>query len=392
MNDFLQQAHAIKSEIIENRRAIHRFAEIEFELPQTTEYVVRKLTEYGLEPQMVGTSGVTCLIGKGDKTILLRADMDALPMRETSGLPFAAANGNCHACGHDTHTAMLLGAAKLLKANEESLAGQVKLMFQPAEEILAGGRDMIGNGILEHPKVDAAMAIHIVAGIEDADCGMIYYKDAAVTNSGDAIRITVKGVEAHGASPSLGVDAIQIAAQIVVALQNIVSKEIAISDQAVVLVGKIAGGTAVNTVADTAVLDVSVRTISNETRQFIKERIADIAGSVAKTFRGEAKTECIYGMPPLINDVELCKELSGYCKDLLGKEKVHQITKFTATEDFCMIAERVPAVLLTLGAGSPKEGCRQALHQASLVVNEEALPIGTAVYAHCAKQWLKDHC
>lgn len=392
MSELLGQALAIKKEIIENRRTVHQFAEIEFDLPQTTAFVMQQLTSYGLHPEIKGKSGVTCTLGQGTKTILLRADMDALPIAETSDLPFAANNGNSHSCGHDTHTAMLLGAAKLLKDREESLPGKVKLMFQPAEEILAGASAMIDDGILENPKVDAALAIHIMTGIEEADSGNIYCKESTIAYSADAIRISVTGLEAHGTMPYKGIDAITIAAHITIALQNIVSKEIAVRDQAVVMVGKITGGTAVNILAGTAVLDVSTRAVSEETRAFLKTRIVEISQNIAKTFRGEAKVEFLYGMPPLVNDTALCGELKAYCTELLGESKVKEMPYFNGSEDFCRISEQIPAMLMTLGVGSVQEGYERGIHHPSMRINEDVLPTGSAVYAHCAVRWLENNC
>ena len=392
MKTFLNAAQAIKSEIIDNRRALHQLAEVGFELPHTHAYVVQKLVEYGYTPQVVGQTGIVCTVGHlhaGGKTILLRADMDALPMQELSGLAFASQTGNAHTCGHDAHTAMLLGAAKLLKEQETDLTGCVKFMFQPAEEILAGANAMIKEGVLDNPPVDAAMALHIVTGIDAADTGVIYYKPGPLTYSGDAIAITIQGKDAHGSTPHLGIDAINIAAHITIALQNIVAKEVDHSEYAVVLVGRIQGGTAVNTVAGSAELSVSMRATTQATREFLKKRITEISKSIALTYGGTANVEHLYGMPPLINDEKLCLALKDHCAHLLGTDQVQFMGKFNGSEDFCMIAEKVPAVLLTIGVGSLKENYPYALHHPEMRINEDALPIGAATLAHCATHWLK---
>lgn len=229
MTDYRTRAEELKEEIIRNRRTVHTFAETGFDLPQTTAYVEQQLRSYGLEPVRGGPGPASAASSetRGEKTILLRADMDALPMREESGLPFAAQNGHCHSCGHDTHTAMLLAAARMLKESEAELCGQVKLMFQPAEEILAGALDMIEHGILENPTVDAALGLHIaIGGGEETAVGNIAFKRGAASYSGDAIRITVTGKDAHGSTPQKGVDAINIAAHIVIALQEILAREV----------------------------------------------------------------------------------------------------------------------------------------------------------------------
>ena len=255
-------------------------------------------------PSGWGKAGISCMIGqKEGKTLLLRADMDALPMAEESGLPFAATNGNCHSCGHDCHTAMLLAAAKMLSEDASQLNGRVKLMFQPAEEKLAGAADMLAAGILENPKVDAALAMHLfVGGGESCRTGQIAYKRGCVSFSGDAIRITVTGKNAHGGSPQDGVDAINIAAHIVIALQEILAREVSCADQAVVLVGMINGGSSCNTMSGSCVLEASVRSDSREQREFLKTRVKEISESVAATFRGKADVEFVYGMPSLYNE------------------------------------------------------------------------------------------
>lgn len=390
--DIMKQAQALAAEIIENRRSIHAYPEIGFDLPRTTAFVKQKLQEYGYQPQDVGKAGIVCTVGPSNgKTFLLRADMDALPMQEDTDLPFCSQNKNAHACGHDIHTAMLLGAAKLLKENERSLKGCVKFMFQPAEEILGGALDMIEHGLLKNPKVDAAMALHIVVGIEHATTGKIYTKAGDLTYSGDAIQIKIEGKDAHGSTPHLGIDAILIAAQTVIALQSIVAREIAPEEKAVVLVGKISGGSTVNTVAGSATLDVSIRARSAQMRAFLKQRVKDIAINTALTLGGQAQVDFLYGMPPLVNDLPLHDELKGYCKTIIGAENVEAMPTFHGTEDFSMITERLPAVLFALGVGSQTEGYEHAIHHPSMRVNEHALPIGTAIYAGCAIKWLENN-
>ncbi len=388
MNKYYGEALLINEEIIKNRRTFHSFAETGFDLSKTVVYVQEKLKEYGLNPKLVGKSGVTCTVGKPGKTILLRADMDALPMKEETDLDFAATNGNCHSCGHDCHTAMLLGAAKLLKENEANLNGTVKFMFQPAEEILSGAKDMIEAGILENPKVDAAMGMHVYVGTEQSQTGTIYYSKGPALFSGDAIKITVKGKNAHGSTPEQGIDAINIAAHITIALQEIIAREIPSRDQAVVIVGKIYGGDTVNTLAGNAVIEVSVRATTEEKRAYLKTRVKEISESVANTFRGQAIVEFVYGMGPLCNDVEISEEMGGYCKEFLGDENVIVVPISSGTEDFTEVASRVPSVMLNLGAGSIEEGHEYSMHNPKMIVDEEVLPKGVALYAYCAERYL----
>lgn len=390
MNKYFEKALEINGELITNRRIIHNLAEIGFDLPKTTSFVVEKLKEYGLTPILVGKSGVSCTVGCNGKTILLRADMDALPMKEKTGLDFSAINGNCHSCGHDCHTAMLLGAAKLLKQNEADLKGTVKFMFQPAEELLAGADDMIAAGILKNPSVDAAMSLHVNVGHAKSDVGSITYAKGTALYSGDAVRITITGKNAHGSTPEKGVDAINIAAHVVIALQEIIAREIPCTEHAVVIVGKIQGGDTVNTLAGNAVIEASVRATTEETRTFLKNRIKEICEGVAATFRGHTVVEFVYGMGPLYNDPAFSEEIAAYCREILPAENVREIPTACGTEDFTSIARQVPAVMLNIGAGSIEGGHNCSMHNPGMVVDEKVLPLGTALYAHCATQYLKN--
>lgn len=390
MKTILEQAQELKNEIIKNRRIFHGFAEIAFDLPQTTAHVTSELKSYGLEPIPVGKAGITCTVGSGKPVILLRADMDALPMPETSGLDFAATNGHCHSCGHDTHTAMLLGAAKLLKQNEDRLKGTVKFMFQPAEEVLGGAKDMLENGILENPKVDAAFALHIAAGTDESTTGAVYHNGGPVTFSGDAIDIVVNGKEAHGSTPYLGIDAVYAAAQIVVALGNIKNNFIPSEVPSVVLAGKINGGTAVNTVADKCEINVSCRSKTHEHRALIIEKIKEIAENTAKVYGATAVVTHKYGMPPLVNNPELDTALAGYLTEILG-DNVKLRSKFNGSEDFSIISEHVPVSFMSIGVGSIEEGYEHSLHHSAIKINEDALPVGCAVYAHAAIRFLEEN-
>ena len=218
--NYYERALTLKNELIDHRRYFHKNAEVGLHLPKAKKYIVDQLTEYGLAPQECG-EGITAVIGDGDPVILLRADMDALPMPEESGLPFACPTGKqAHCCGHDLHAAMLLTAAKMLKENESALNGTVKLMFQPAEETFEGSANMIENGVLENPKPDAAMAYHVSPG--KVSVGTFMYNDTgeAVLFSMDGFTITVHGKGAHGAFPHASIDPINIGVHIHLALQE----------------------------------------------------------------------------------------------------------------------------------------------------------------------------
>ncbi|MBR2671365.1 MAG: amidohydrolase [Oscillospiraceae bacterium] len=392
MIDYRKEADQIKDEIISNRRTIHRFAETGFDLAQTKAFVKETLASYGIEPKDCGKSGVTAVIGEGDRCILLRADMDALPMKEESGLDFAAENGNCHSCGHDSHAAMLLGAAKLLKRHEQDLKGKVKLMFQPAEELLAGAEDMVKNGLLEAPKVDVGFGMHIISGASPvSDVGNIAFVKGFQTFSGDFVKISIEGLQAHGSMPHKGVDAINIAAHIVTALHELSAHEVTNEERSVVLVGKIYGGSSCNTESGECVLEVSVRAETFETRQFLKQRVKEISEGIAASFRGKAIVENVYGMPPMYNDPSMTDIVPGYIRELVGEDRVTEVFSKTGTEDFAYVSERIPSMYVLLGTGSiAGDGIVQ--HNPSIILDEDAFPLGTAIYAHTATRWLEEHC
>ena len=387
MTDYRKEAEAIREEIVTNRRTIHGYAELGLDLPKTAAYVMEQLKSYGYEPQLCGKSGVTATVGNGGKVLLIRGDMDALPMAEQTGLPFAATNGNCHSCGHDLHTAMLLGAAKLLKEHENELKGTVKFMFQPGEEVLGGAEEMIAAGLMENPHVDAAMGMHVSSGGKYSKVGLITYKREYSTFSGDMIRITVNGKNAHGSSPETGVDAINVAAHIVTGLEALHSREITSKEYAMVLTGKIYGGDSCNTEAGTCTLEVSVRASSNEARDFLKRRVKEISEGIAATFRATADVEFVYGMPSMYNAPEMCDCVPGYCEELFGAE---QVLETGGTEDFTAVAALVPSVYLHIGSGSIA-GEEITHHNPKIIFDEDVLPLGTATYAHVAARYLEEH-
>ena len=386
----LELSKSIEDEIISIRRQIHSFAELGFDLEKTCGLIEEELRGLGIEPERVGRSGLSFTLGSQGPVILLRADMDALTMEEETDLDFRARNGNSHSCGHDAHAAMLLGAAKILKPMEDQLPGRVKFMFQPAEEILAGAKDMVDNGILENPKVQAALALHIDVGREEARSGQVYYGLGNVNFSGDAIRLIVKGRAAHGSTPHLGIDAIDVAVKLIGALNTLVKNTSSPSQPVVLLVGKIQAGTAVNTVADRAELEISLRTKSQEVRERLLAEIERISLGLGQVYGAEVIFQHSYGMPNMYNDPDLSRELLSYAGELLGQSSLVETAGFTGSEDFSYISQRVPSFMFSLGVGSLDEGYRHSLHHASMVLNEEALHIGASLYAYLAYRFLEN--
>lgn len=389
--NYYERALELKDETIANRRHIHKNAETGLDLPKTKAYVMEKLTEYGLEPKDCGY-GVTATLGKGGKVLLLRADMDALPMPEESGEEFACPTGKeAHACGHDFHAAMLLTAAKMLKEKEDTLEGTIKFMFQPAEETFEGSKNMIENGILENPPVDAALAYHVSPG--KMPIGLFMYNDKdTMMYSVDGFKITIHGKGSHGAYPHVGVDPINIGVHIHLALQELIARESDPTHSCVLTIGQFAGGTAANIIPETAVLQGTIRTNKPEARELLVRRMKEVAEKTATVYNGTVDIEMISEVPPLICNPKLTDEVVGYMQEL----GIPGLTPYpgisaSASEDFAVIAEKVPSTFMYLSAGYLDERGQYPAHHPKAQFNEDVCPIGAACLAHCASQWLKNN-
>lgn len=387
--NYYDRAAALREETVENRRWLHTNAEVGLHMPKAKEYIMAKLRAYGLEPAGCG-EGVTATLGKGGRTILLRADMDALPMAEESGEPFACPTGEAaHACGHDNHAAMLLTAAKLLKESEDTLEGTVKFMFQPAEETFEGSRNMIENGVLEG--VDAALAYHVGPGKMPVG---IYMYNAAGTmmSSSDSFTITVKGHGSHGAYPHMSVDPINIGVHIHLALQELIARESDPAHSCVLTVGQFSAGSAPNIIPDTAVLRGTIRTDKNEAREKLLRRLKEVSEGIAAAYGGSAEVKMSAGVPPLICDGKLVNEIVGYMRELpVPGAMAYPDVSASASEDFALVAEKVPSAFMYLSAGFLDERGDWPAHNPKVRFNEDVLPIGAAYLAHCAVRWLQNN-
>lgn len=394
MKNLLQEAKKLQNFMVENRRYLHENAEIHVDLPLTSKYVTSKLREMGYEPQEICKSGIVAIAGgkKPGKTFLLRADMDALPIVEETDLAFKSKTNNMHACGHDMHTSMLLGAAKLLKEHEDEIEGQIKLMFQPAEETGAGAKNMLEAGVLQNPKVDAAMMIHVITGMPIPSGTVVVSSAGAVTSASDTFTVTVNGKGGHGAMPQLTIDPLNIISHIHIALQAINSRELTPSDNAVLTVGQIHGGNAVNVIPDTAFLAGTVRTYNKENREFIEKRINEISTGIASTFRASSTVEYIHGSSSVINDAELIKQFINYSNLILDPYKVvNMAEKNSASEDFGFVSELVPSLMVVLSAGSSEDKYKYPQHHPKAMFDENCLYTGAALYANMAMEWLKNN-
>lgn len=393
MNSFIEQAQVIKEELVNYRRIIHQNPEVGAVLPKTKTFVINKLKEFGYNPTEICESGIVATISgeQPGKTFLLRADMDALPMKEETHCDFKSLNGCMHSCGHDMHTAMLLGAAKLLKQNQSQIEGTVKLVFQPDEEGFTGAKKMITAGVLENPKVDAGMAMHVHSATPSnlVLCGL----GTSIAGC-SRFRIVVNGTGCHGAMPETGVDPINIAAHIYISLQEIIAREISPTKPAVVTIGKFVGGEAPNIIPGQVIMEGTIRSLDKEVGEFIFNRINEIAVSTAKMFRGEAELIELSSVPPLTNDNALAHELTSYVKELIGERSVILFEQGgMGSEDFASYCQQIPCVYFLLGAGTKEENplYGKPMHNEQVVFNEDILVTGAAMHTYCAINWLKNN-
>ncbi|MCI5509473.1 MAG: M20 family metallopeptidase [Eubacterium sp.] len=392
-NIILEAAEQLKEELLQIRRTIHENPEVGPSLPQTKEFVMKKLQEYGYQPEEICESGIVATLegGKPGKTILLRADMDALSIQEKAPVSFASENGKMHACGHDMHATMLLGAAKLLMEHREEIEGKVKLVFQPDEEGFTGAKAMLNAGVLENPSVDAGLALHVNSGTPS---GMVLCGMGTCMAGCTLFRIQVKGTGCHGAMPETGVDPINIATHIYLSLQEIIAREVAPTKPAVVTIGKFVGGKAPNIIPGEVVMEGTIRTLDRELSEQIFQRIEDISTQTAALFRGEAEVTEIASAPPLINDKEMVKEMAGYVGELVDPSKVIVFEQGgMGSEDFASYTYEIPCSYLLVGAGIPQENelFGKPMHNECVVFNEDILPLGSAIYAYSAMKWLQTH-
>ena len=395
-SNILTEAKKIRDTLTAHRRVLHEQPETGFDLDNTLAYVRAQLEELGYSPKPCGKAGLTATVGSGGPVFLLRADMDALPIREEANVPFAARNGNMHACGHDMHTAMLLGAAQLLKKHETKLKGTVKLMFQGAEELLEGAKDMLDNGLLEGPRPDAGMMVHVMSG-SDLPTGTVTVCDGGVSAPGAAyFTVKVQGKGCHGAMPNMGIDPITASAHILLGLQGIRAQELGFSEEAVLTVGSFQAGNRPNIIPDTATLQGSLRAFGNETMAFMQRRAEEIAVNTAAAHRAAAEVTWGTVCPPLTNDSTLSEQTARWTAELLGPDRtltqgqLAQKVRSSGSEDFAYVSQQIPTIMVSLAAGSRKEGHTYPLHHPKVTFSEDALAVGTAVLANTAIRWLEN--
>ncbi len=376
--------HTLSDRVIAWRRDLHRIPGVGYDLGQTADYVERELRKMGLcVTRLCGGSGLCATIdGAGDgKTVALRADMDALPIREETGLPFASTNGCMHACGHDGHMAQLLGAAALL-CGDKSFPGHVRLLFQPAEENQGGARKMIEDGALDG--VDAVFGMHI-GYLTDAPSGMFSFREGTSMAGFSPFDITIRGRGGHGARPEDGVDPIVAASQVVMALQTLASREHAAADPFVCTIGSIHGGVTYNIIPDTVTMKGGMRVVSEETREYMKERMTQLVRGVCAAMRARGEVEFSQGYLCTINDAHCTQLAHDTARELFGEESVEWMKQpIMVSEDVSEYLARVPGCFWLYAT----PGTGRCHHRADFDIAEELLWRGSLLEAQTARRFL----
>jgi len=385
----------MKRQLVQWRRQIHQHPELAYGETQTAALVSGHLRSLGIHVRAgVGGTGVVGLI-RGPRlapTVLLRADMDALPIQEAADVPYRSkVAGVMHACGHDMHTAMLMGVASLLAARAGELAGSVKLCFQPAEESGAGALAMIRDGVLADPPIDAAVALHVHSRLPEGVVGLL---TGPVTAFADSLRIIVRGRSAHAAAPHEGIDTIVVAAHLITSLQSLVAREIDPMRQRVVSLGMIGGGTAPNVVAESVTIDGTIRSFEEPVRRRLFARVRRHAKAVAQSMGATAEVELSEGYPPQVNDARLVDLLAGCAGSMLGAKAIRRMDDPSlGGEDFAFYGReaRVPSIMFRLGITPRGEKNPAPGHSPLFRMDDEAVaPVGTAVLARYATELLAD--
>ncbi len=374
----------IVSRVTTIRQDVHRHPEIKYQESRTAETVEAFLEEAGIPFRRCAGTGVVAMIGKGNgRTVALRSELDALPMPDASGLPYASVNeGAAHACGHDGHIAILLGAAWVLKQMEDSLPGTVKCIWQPAEEGGAGAERMIRDGALENPAPEAIFGLH---GWPMINVGTAGYRFGPAMASTDDFIITVRGKGTHGAMPHAGVDPVVIAARVVEGIQLIRSRMLNPLTPAVITVGTIHGGSTVNVIPDEVVMSGTIRTLDPDTRRLIPDLMERMVSHTAEASGASGDFRITAGYPPVVNESRATEFARDTLRDVLGPDNVIEISEpVMGGEDFAYYLEKIPGTFLRLGIGT-----RPPLHNPKFDFNDEAIPAGIRMMTGLALQFLK---
>lgn len=390
VQDFIKQANEMKEQLINTRRYIHENAEVGYDTVKTSNHIKEKLQEMGIDFRELKETGIIADIGSGEKTILLRADVDALPMYEVNDLPFKSEIKSSHCCGHDLHATMLLGAAKILKGMEDKLEGTIRLMFQPDEEGGNGAKIMVENGALDDREIHAALAIHVDAR---SPLGTLEYGYGQTFASNDSFEIIIKGRGGHGARPYETIDPINVAMHIYNGLNSIISREVDPFNHILFSVTSIEAESTFNIIPDGAKIKGTLRTYDEEERRHILERFEKITTGIAESFLAEAKFNVVKSLPALITSKDFTDKILEFSNNLKEEIRINDepVVK-RGSEDFSYITEKIKNNgYLFIGAGKDRqEGYEWGQHNSKVIFNEDVLPIGAVFLANSAYFWLLD--
>jgi amidohydrolase len=381
-----QAVSELVPQLLSWRRDLHRHPELGFDVERTAGVVESTLRDLGIEVRTgVGRSGVVGLLRAPESrgpAVLLRADMDALPIQEVEGREYGSTvPGRMHACGHDGHTSMLLGAATLLSAERERLTRDVVLCFQPAEEGGAGAHVMIEDGLLETAEIGAAYGLHLWS---QYPVGTVHVRPGPAMAGSDEFTARIIGRGGHGAEPDRAVDPIVAAAQAVTMLQTVVSRSVAPIEPAVVTVGRFEAGRAPNVIPDHAEIEGTLRAFSHEVRQALRTRLREVLEGAAAAHGARVELELREGYPPVINDAAAVERVREVARDVVGESKLHEPPAIAASEDFSYYLEKLPGAFVFVGAGNEARGITAAHHSPRFDIDEDALPVGTRLLAELA--------
>lgn len=384
--NIIQEVKKNHETVVAWRRELHQIPELGIELPQTVAFIAGKLAQMNIPYEIYeDCSCVTATIGNGGKCILLRGDMDALPVKEESGLPFASATDLSHACGHDFHAASLLGAAKILKDHEAELPGTVKLIFQSGEEVFKGAAAAIAHGVMENPKVDAAFATHVFASLPLNMVAYGKYPMASVYG----FRIRIQGKGTHGSSPESGIDPLTVGANILLSLQEIIAREVPAAEEAALTIGHFEGGSAANVIPDSAILEGTLRAFKPEVKAYIMPRITEIAESIAKAYRASVTVEELSNCPAVAVDDGMMELMLNAVAELDNGMIPANALHAMGSEDFACYSELVPSIIVAMGAGVEDKSKWVGQHNPRILFNEDILVNEVALYVKMAVDFLE---
>ncbi len=389
-----EEAYALQEQIVAWRREFHQCPELKMDTPITSGKIIRILKEIGIEEirSGIGGNGVAAVIHGAlpGKCLGIRADCDGLPIREETGLPFASTNGNMHACGHDAHTAIALGAAKLLWNHRDELEGTVKFVFQPYEEGIGGAKAMIADGVMENPHIDAMIALHTgIVGHPDSVSGDLSYQPIASTFATTSYSIEVKGKSSHVATPQLGIDPLLTSCYIVTQLQEVLSRETEPGMPAVLSVNVIRGGSRNNIIPEKIYMEGTLRTMNKNSTEKYYDRLCEICKYTAAAMKCTAEVSKISHMDETVNDPEMTKIFLKTAQEIVDKEHIFRMDKASpAGEDFAMYAHMVPSVYFFLSAAYGDER-DYPHHNSKFNIDESNFWKGSGVFASFALNWQK---